>query len=88
MTQTKSRDIVIREEEFSPLLRHASAAFGGWVARLVSQPGDLDEESVLSQMSRDAHTLETFLDDFGARQNRTYILFGEQVASLRNLTTV
>ncbi len=88
MTQTRSRDVVIREEEVRGLLPGAAAEFGGQAAAAVADPGLLDKAAFVASLGRLAHVLETWLDDFGARQNRTFVTFGELVACVRGLSVV
>jgi phosphotransferase system HPr-like phosphotransfer protein len=88
MTQTRSRDVVIREEEVKALLGGATRDFGGLVAAGARQPELLAKPSFVAVMSQSAHALETWLDDFGARQNRTFVTLGEMVASVRGLSAV
>lgn len=88
MTKTRSRDTVIREREFARLLTEESAAFGGWVATILDQPELLESSSVVLGLERQAFALESFLDDFGARQNRAYVTLGEMVASVRGIADV
>ena len=88
MTQTRSRDVIIREEEFGLLLPDATREFGAWTAAVLAEPDLLSVQPFVSQLGQRAHALETFLDDFGARQNRSFVTLGELVASVRGLTAV
>jgi len=88
MTQTRSRDVIIREEEFGLLLPEATRDFGAWTAAILAEPDLLSVQPVLAQLGHRSHALETFLDDFGARQNRTFVTLGELVACVRGLTAV
>jgi len=88
MTQTRSRDVVIREEEVGALLGQATEELGGRIAAVLQQPELLAKPSFVAVLSQSAHAVETWLDDFGARQNRTYVVLGEMVASVRGLSAV
>jgi phosphotransferase system HPr (HPr) family protein len=88
MTKTRSRDTVIREREFARLLAEESADFGSWLATILDQPELLGSGPALLRLERHAHGLESFLDDFGARQNRSYVTLGEMVASVRGIADV
>lgn len=86
MTQTRSRDVIIREEEFGLRLPDATREFGAWTVAVLAEPELLGVQPVVAQLGQRAHALETFLDDFGARQNRTFVTLGELVACVRGLT--
>jgi phosphotransferase system HPr (HPr) family protein len=88
MTKTRSRETVIREREFARLLAEESAMFGGWLATILEQPDLLESGPVVLGLQRHASALESFLDDFGARQNRAYVTLGEMVASVRGIASV
>lgn len=80
--------MIIREEEFGLLLPDAARDFGAWTAAVLDEPDLLGSQPVVSQLGQRAHALETFLDDFGARQNRSFVTLGELVACVRGLTSV
>lgn len=88
MTQTQSTPAILREAEFTPFVDAASQALGGWLRVCVERPEILDHSGSLVSLSDAAHALETFLDDHGARQNQTFVTFGELVASMRGLARV
>ena len=88
MTQTRSRDVVIREEEVRALLVTSAGELGGLVGAAQQSPDLLRKPAFLAVLRQVAHLLETWLDDFGARQNRTFVTFGEMVASVRGLAAV
>lgn len=88
MTQTRARDVVIREDELRALLPEATAEFGALAAAAVADRAALARPGFMQALGRAAHALETWLDDFGARQNRTYVTLGEMVASARGLAAV
>ncbi|MHC5210987.1 MAG: HPr family phosphocarrier protein [Planctomycetota bacterium] len=88
MTQTQSREVVIREEEFGRLLADATREFSGWANAVLDEPELLGIPAVMVGLGQRAHALETFLDDYGARQNRTFVILGELTASVRGLAGV
>jgi phosphotransferase system HPr-like phosphotransfer protein len=88
MTQTQSREVVIREEEFGRLLADALRELNGWVSAVLEEPELLDVAPVMVGLAQRAHALESFLDDYGARQNRTFVTLGELTASVRGLAVV
>ena len=89
MTQTiHLRDVILREEDFIPLLDEAAAGFGSMVAALAEDPTPLTRSGPVARLGDAADELESFLDDFGARENRTFVTFGELVASTRGLCRV
>lgn len=88
MTQTKARDVVIREDEVKALLRVAGSELGGRVLAALEQPALLASPPFVAALGQAAHALETWLDDFDARNNRTFVIVGELVASVRGLAAV
>lgn len=89
MSQTiHLRDVILREEDFVPLLEEAARGFGSMVAALAEDPTPLSHAGPVSRLGEAADGLETFLDDHGARENRTFVTFGELVASTRGLCRV
>jgi phosphotransferase system HPr (HPr) family protein len=88
MTQTQSRDVVIREDDFARLLPEASRVFGSWANAVLADHELLTQRSVMIVMGQHAHALETFLDDHGCAQNRTFVTIRELVACARGLCAV
>jgi len=88
MTQTRSRDVVIREDEVKALLGGAAAELGGHVAIALEQPELLATPTFVAALAMAAHRVETWLDDYDARHNRTFVTLGEMVASVRGLAAV
>lgn len=84
---TRPRDIILREEDFAVLLREESREFGRWIHALL-EPGAAVQAGALNQIEESANGLETFLDDHGARSNRTFAPLRELVASVRGLSHV
>lgn len=86
MTQTEpSRRPILREDEFVPLLRDAALEFGQQLGALLDQPAVLGQSGFMLHLVECANSVESFLDDHGARQNRAFVTFGELVASVRGL---
>ncbi len=88
MTPTPTQDAILREEEFAGLLQDASAEFGQCLASVQGDAQGFDEMGFMSRLVGAANAFETFLDDHGARQNRTFVTLGEAVASVRGLARV
>ncbi|GJM21897.1 MAG: hypothetical protein DHS20C15_18120 [Planctomycetota bacterium] len=89
MTQTEtSRRPILREDEFLPLLQDATKEFGEQLIALIDQPAVLGQISFMGHFCERSNSLELFMDDYGARQNRAFVTFGELVASLRGLGLV
>ena len=86
--QSQSRDVILREEEYAVLLGEACAEFGQWVAAVAADRALLAMPGTMARLGETGGVLETFLDDHGARENRTFVVFGELVASVRGLATV
>ncbi len=83
---TGSRERLISVDEFKKVLREAApqATLFSLLAGLPNQPEAVGRKHFWA-LQEAAHQLETFLDNFHARNNRTYVLFAELVASIRNL---
>ncbi len=88
MMETHSRNVVLHEEDFAPLLRATTRSLGGWVLGLLQDPSLLAASKASWRFAEEAHRVESFLDDFGGRQNRTFVTFGELLASTRGLFIV
>ncbi len=89
MTPTlHARDVILREEDFVPLLETASQAFGTLVATVSADPTVLAQPGAVTRLGDAADALETFVDDHGARENATFVTFGELVASTRGICRV
>ena len=77
--QTPSRDVILREDEYTGLLKEGSQDFGRWILAVVAEPSRLGLSGAVARFGEAANALETFLDDHGARHNRTFATFGEMV---------
>ncbi len=85
--EPKSLYQIISEEEFLILLQDRSGSFfrtfnvlGGF-----SGTGSGFTRKYYSTLNHEAEWLESFLDEHGARENKTWARFTEYVASIRNL---
>ncbi len=88
MTKTRSREVVIREAEFAQLLGQAAQPLASTAGLILKSPELLSSAGVVHHLEQEARALETFVDDFGARQNKEFVTFGEVVASIRGLSGV
>ncbi len=88
MSPNQSRTIILREEDFVPLLEQEARHLGGLAVSLTKAPTQLDHPPLVAHVHEVSDVLEDFLDDFGARQNRRYAPYRELVASLRWLSRV
>jgi phosphotransferase system HPr (HPr) family protein len=80
----RSLEEIIREDEFQPLLEARSRPFFELLNLLRARP-DLElNKKLLWKIREETHALETFLDDFGARNNKVFSYFTEVVSSVRN----
>lgn len=81
---------LISEEDFLPLLQ-ATLRDLGFIASchyfLEAEIQDVNKR-VLGHLNEEAQLLESFLDDYDARNNKTFSNFTEIVASIRNLIDV
>lgn len=74
---------IIAEKDFVPLLAGQAQPFVRLGNFLMSARQDLWGENHMFSLSTEANALESFLDDFNARNNRTFSYFTELVASIR-----
>jgi len=72
---------VISEKEFIPKLKKKARRLF-FLGTLLIEKKQLSQE-YYSNLESEAHSLETFLDNYKARGNRTFVFFTELVASLR-----
>lgn len=84
--EPKSLNQIISENEFLSLVQDTSAPF---FRTFNAYRALLDEteptRKCYSNLIQQADFLESFLDEYGARQNRTWSHFTEYIASIRNL---
>ncbi len=78
-----SLEEVIREEDFLPLLEAQARPFFLLTNTLRSLAPPQWEKGHLFRLVLETNELESFLDDFGARKNRTFGYLAELVATLR-----
>ena len=80
-----SLEEVISEKHFAGILEERAQVFYRLTNSLLQRT---DEEWTRTQfygLISETDTLEAFLDDFGARYNRTFSFFRELVASIRGI---
>lgn len=82
MSQT-SLDRIITEEDFARALAEEGESFFQLGNTLLSQTGPERTRKHLYQLIIETDSVEVFLDDHGARYNRSYFFFRELVASIR-----
>jgi len=85
--EPKSLTQIISEEEFLPLVKEAGAQFFKIFNAFASLPDKKHDANrkCYSNLIQQAELLESFMDEHGARQNKTWAFFTEYVASIRNL---
>lgn len=85
--ESKSLIEIISEEEFRPLIQEICVeffkTFNAFVSSLENKSGITGK--FYSILIQETEFLENFLDEHGARENKTWSLFTEYVASIRNL---
>ncbi len=77
-----SLERLVQERQFAGILQTHAEVFFRLSNSLLSQSGSWNKKHYF-QLINEADSLESFLDDFGARANRTYALFRELVAAVR-----
>ncbi len=87
LTEPESLIQFIAEEEFLPFVQETSRRFFRTVNSFRSH---VDNETDVtrkfySHLVQEAEILENFLDEHGARENKTWVNFSEYIASMRNL---
>jgi hypothetical protein len=83
----KSLTEVISEEKFLPIVQEHSKRFLG-IYHLLKRDYRPFTRRYYAYLIEESEDLETFLDDHCARENKTWYLFGELVACIRNLAKV
>jgi phosphotransferase system HPr-like phosphotransfer protein len=79
----RSLHTIISEEEFLKPLRENLVDFFSLASSVIDIPANFSARFYFN-LRNEAQTLETFLDDHGARDNLTWNYFAELVASIRN----
>ena len=82
MTAETSFEQVVEERLFAGLLQTNSEVFFR-LSNTLQKPDRGWNRKHYFQLISESDALESFLDDYGARLNRTYAVFGELVASVR-----
>jgi len=85
-TEYASLEEVIKERDFVRILENNVQKFFRIYHFLRDKGVDEISKRSWSHLLEEAHELESFLDDYNARNNRTYSYLTELVASIRNLT--
>ena len=82
------KDRLISTADFSAKLRSAptQTALFAVLDGLASKPDEITRKQYWV-LQESAHELETFLDQFGARDNKTFVAYAEINASIRNLSS-
>ncbi|NIR52077.1 hypothetical protein GWO43_26000, partial [candidate division KSB1 bacterium] len=78
---------IISEDEFLPLVGRVGEPFFKTFNAFASLPDQNRDANrkCYSNLIQQAELLESFLDEYGARQNKTWAFYTEYVASIRNL---
>lgn len=84
MTES-ARESILSEAAFGPMLGKRATEFMHFGRQLIAQPGSEIQKKHLTRLVELAHDLETFLDDYGARNNKAYSYLTELIASLRGM---
>lgn len=83
MPPERSLEEVITESAFAELLQRQLVPFGAICNALTARDGSAWTKRHFDQLAAESNALESFLDDYGARFNRTFVLAREIVASVR-----
>jgi len=88
MTEPKSLIQIISEEEFLPLLQRPCAQFLNmyFLFKLRIEKKNEISRKFYSNLTQEAEYLESFMDEYGARENKRWTFFVECLASVRNLS--
>jgi len=86
--EAKSLIQIIAEDEFLPILQEPTRPFIKISALFCEKLKNKKEVSrkFYSSLIQETEYLECFLDEYGARENKTWSFFSEYVACIRNLT--
>jgi phosphotransferase system HPr-like phosphotransfer protein len=79
---------IIKELDFVPLADKASQSLLKYAAHLTEGTGTRLSKKNLVAIVKESVELEDFLDDHGARSNKTWLYYGEIVASLRGFAGI
>lgn len=88
MTEPKSLIQIISEEEFLPLLQRSCNQFLNmcFLFKLRIDKKKEISRKFYSNLIQEAEYLESFMDEYGARENKKWTFFVECLASVRNLS--
>ena len=78
---------IIKEEEILPYANKASSKILSYATYLSEHPHRKLTKKFCGELVMESTELEEFLDDHGARNNKTWVYFGEIVASIRNFAS-
>lgn len=78
---------IIREEEFVSLAEKAAGSMLTIAAYFLDKKTKKPGKRFYVTCVKESQELEDFLDDYGARNNKTWFYFRELVASIRNLSS-
>lgn len=79
----ESLEKIISEKEFLPILASQGQPFFKTANFLLATRPETWGENHMFSLSTECNSLETFLDDFGARNNKNFSYFTELLASVR-----
>ncbi len=85
--EPKSLLQIITEDEFLPLVHEPCANFfkiGNSFVTSVEHKQDITRK-FYSNLIQESEFLESFFDEYGARENKNWMFFSEYTASIRNL---
>lgn len=88
MAEESSLEEIIREEDFFPLLEANIQSFVAACRGFLGRKLEEVNKRLLGQLNEEAELLESFLDDYDARNNKTFASLTELVASIRNMAGV
>ena len=83
--EPKSLIQIISEDEFLPLVAEVASPFFMTFNSFTALSRREANRKCYSNLIQQAELLESFMDEHGARQNKTWSFFTEYVASIRNL---
>ena len=88
MSEPKSLIQIITEEEFLPLLQNSCDQFMNmcFLFILRNESNKDISRKFYSNIIQEAEHLESFMDEYGARENKKWTFFVECLASIRNLS--
>lgn len=80
---SRSLSKIITEKEFLPLVHQASVNLFKALNYLKKDSSEITK-TYYAALNKETDLFEDFLDNHGARENRTWVVFSESVASIRN----